>query len=84
MRREGDSFFDDGVLAYDIDVNGWGLDCGDFDGALRDLVVEALLGENHPHDEVARRIFYSVEYEDTNDGRNDVIRKAMWHYDNVA
>lgn len=82
----GDDFFDDGVLAYDIDVNGHGLDASDFDGVLRGLVVEALLGKHEyaGRYEDERRISDSVEYEYTNDGNSDTILKAMFHYDKVA
>lgn len=81
-----DELFDSGVCAYDIDVNGYGLDDGDFDGMLRDLVVETILGKGNykPSDDVARRIFDSVRYEYTCDGKSDAIKKAMFHYDNVA
>ena len=82
----GEDFFDDGVLAYDIDLNGCGWDASDFDIVIRELVADAILGKgNYKRDtKVAKCIRDSVDCYITNDGGNDVVRKAMWHYTNVA
>lgn len=77
-----EEFFDSGVLAYDIDINGWGDDFGDQVGIIHDLVIEVLekyAGREFSHEESWELRDY-IEIEETNDGANDEIKHALWHY----
>lgn len=77
-----DEFFDSGVFAYSIDINGWGDDHGDMVGMIHDLVIEALekcAGHKFSH-ELSWQLRDHIEIEETYDRANDEVKHALWHY----
>lgn len=77
-----DDFFDNGVLAYNIDINGWGDDFGDMICMIHDLVIEALeksAGRKFSH-EKAWELRDHIEIKETNDGASEEVKHALWHY----
>lgn len=79
-----DDFFDNGVRAYSIDINGRGDDWGDIDGMIRDLVLEVVERYSGVELTLDERlaIIDDVTYEETNDGMSNEVKHAMWHYRN--
>lgn len=74
-------FFDGGVMGSTTCINCSGWDHSDFDIAIRDLVVDALLGtvDTDEDAEYAQEIYDGVSYEEI-DGTG-VFAEATYYYD---